>query len=288
MMCTDVSFAYHFRQSHLGVSAVLIHNADVEFQSSPDGTIDMSPILGSSANAMSVEVTDCHFGYNKLSFGTISNVGGTLTVYKSLFNDNFAKAGDVAVTNGGNCKVQETCFDSSSSMAPGTIFIESGSMIYVNTNNFGINNSATGSECTAVFQEAVGADCLGELGCDGTCMDFPSNTCPLASYKGEEIVSESPNERTPVVASKFGDEPESSNLTPIIVASLVCALAVLGLIAIIFKRRKETSGGDPRSKKGGPGKMSALMGNCCGAITSPCRKQRMHDTSVYDGLDDNA
>ena len=81
-------------------------------------------LMGSSENAMSVEITDCLFEVryqqfkclvcspisscrrvlllniiddstnrnqnNQLSFGTLSNIGGTLTVYKSLFVQNSA------------------------------------------------------------------------------------------------------------------------------------------------------------------------------------------------------
>ena len=39
---------------------------------------------------MSVEINDCIFRKNAALFGTIGNIGGFVSVYKTLFDENFA------------------------------------------------------------------------------------------------------------------------------------------------------------------------------------------------------
>lgn len=92
------------------------------------------------------------------------------------------QAGDIVVTNNGTCKLQENCFTSHSSGAPGTVFVEEGSTLGTNTDNFGASNAAgsfAGGPCNAIFEETGGTNCLGGAGCNGYCKEFESTTCPL-------------------------------------------------------------------------------------------------------------
>lgn len=105
-------------QSNIGESVILVKS-----QSEPGAmgdALDINEIMKTSnGGAMSVEITDCIFRVcsticlfydfclhclssthycaswihkqNTLKFGTISNIGGTLTVYKTLFELNTAK-----------------------------------------------------------------------------------------------------------------------------------------------------------------------------------------------------
>ena len=83
-----------------------------------------------NGSAMSVEINDCIFRKNTALFGTIGNIGGFVSVYKTLFDENFAmvsqsspqltptqlivpshtilchiQAGDIVSTNGGDNKM---------------------------------------------------------------------------------------------------------------------------------------------------------------------------------------
>jgi len=240
-----------------GASAILIRN-DEGLNTAGGSGLDIMPMLVSSGEtaAMSVEVTDCVFRSNELTFGAITNVGGTLSVNRTKFVKNAGRSGDIVVTNNGTCTVQASCFDGSSSVAPGVIFVENGSEITDNVNNFGLEISAgshTGGTCTDVFVEAEGADCLGSDSCAGTCMEFSATMCPMdASMGGSESgmetgtpTADAPAEdiiKAPAHANSDSEASGSPNFVPILVAMLVSACAVFGLAGFIFFRRRKAKG----------------------------------------------
>lgn len=233
-----------------GGSAILIHNEQI-MKLPEKGPLDIIQLLSSSPTAaMSVDVIECVFASNTHSFGAIANIGGTLTVSRSRFIENSGLGGEIVVTNYGNSEVRESCFNSASSMAPGTIFIQDGSSIR-NKDNFGFQNTAggygNGSSCVDVFLEMEDVNCLvdGTMDCNGICEPFTSAACPVDT--GDEI-------RVPHYNND--EESYSSNIVPIIVAAIICAFIVFGFIGIIMRRRKAL-------KRESDGEQSGGRGICC-------------------------
>mmetsp|Transcript_5468 Transcript_5468/g.9713 ORF Transcript_5468/g.9713 Transcript_5468/m.9713 type:complete len:290 (+) Transcript_5468:1-870(+) len=255
-----------------GASAILIHN-DESLNTTSGGptatTLDIMPMLKSEMTAaMSVEVTDCIFAKNELSFGAIANIGGTLSVDSTKFAENSGMGGDIVVTNEGSCTVQESCFDASASIAPGVIFIEQGSEMTENTNNFGVGITAGGYEgggtCATVFLEGTGAQCLGSTSCSGNCAEFTATTCPVdaisqdggnSTEKGTTpSTTASPADGQVYVPAHIHSKSEasgSSKVVPIVVAVVVCAFAVFGLIGILWRRRKVSNKASSNSNDSG-------------------------------------
>lgn len=223
--------------SNTGASAVLIRN-NATFDAST-GTFDILSMLDSSAAAMSVEMSGVGFMQNVLTYGTVANVNGSLYIDTGRFNDNEVKVADIAVLNSGGLAIHDSCFDKSASIFPGTIFIDEISHLWENTDNFGWDNTdggyLGGLTCTDIFIEAVGSDCSTGSNCNGTCIAFPSKTCPLdvTSLANTSEANSPPYIRSPNASN-------TTSIVPIIVAVLVCFFVVFGLGFIIFKRRRKT------------------------------------------------
>ena len=270
--------------SNSGASAILIHKS--ENYTIATGLIISMLSDAVDRSAMSVEVRNCEFGDNELSYGAIANIGGALSVYKTKFANNSGRGGDIVVSNKGSFFVEESCFDGSSSVAPGVIFAEDGSEMTGNTNNFGFTSNTAGSytggdeagTCTSIFQEGPGANCLGSTNCAGSCTSFTATTCmldePGASDGAPTAAIPSP---TPgqifVPAYSRSEGSGSSNMVPIVVATLVCAFVVLGCIGIIARRRKASKKNGEAETKGDDddGEKRSL---CC------CKRGRKDD--AYD------
>ncbi|KAL7522094.1 hypothetical protein ACHAWX_006779 [Stephanocyclus meneghinianus] len=250
--------------SSTGKSVVLITSESAT--GAIEDALDLNELMSATdGNAMAVEITDCIFKENTVDIGIISNFGGTLTVYKTLFDLNTAKSGEIVVANRGSCKVEESCFDSSSSSTPGIIFVEFGSAMSANKNNFGINNTSAAGNCDAIFQQNAGKSCLGNPAlCNGTCRNFTKTTCSLPMYGKHSGIATSepiPSPTTPTPVNKdsapsqaLASQPESpQNVVPIIVASLVSAFIVFGLAGIVWHRKiKRTSRGGSRRNRSNP------------------------------------
>ena len=215
-----------------GASAILIHNNYI--MSIPvNGPLDIMTYLSSNTPtaAMSVDVSNCVFANNELTFGSIANIGGMLTVQKSRFNENSGMGGDIVVTNYGNSEIRDSCFTSASSMAPGTIFVQDGSSIR-NLANHGFENTAgsygSAVTCVDVFMEAKDANCLvdGTMGCNGACESFESNICGAETGETGELLLNNSEGST-----------DSINILPIAVASIVAAFVVFGFVGIVARRR---------------------------------------------------
>lgn len=252
-----------------GASAILIVNftSELTVGESTLSPLDVSSILSyaTTAPGMSVEVSRCKFEKNEFTFGAIANIGGALSVGKTKFTENSGKGGDIVVTNQGSATVQESCFDTSSSVAPGVIFIERGSECTEESmNNFGVGVTAGGygigksASCTGIFQEALDSDCLGSSACTGTCREFTALSCPVSDSvaTGSIVGGAATNNGTPtgggsgtssstdkddvifIPAHNDGENEEGGSIIPIVVAALVCAFIVFGLFHILFRRRK--------------------------------------------------
>lgn len=231
-----------------GDSAILIHNEQI-MKLPSEGPFELiKEIALSPTAAMSVEVIDCIFASNEFSFGAIANIGGTLIVYRSRFVENSALGGDIIVTNYGDTEVRESCFNSASSIAPGTIFVQDGSSIQ-NKDNFGYQNTAggygDGDTCVDVFLEMKDMSCIvdGSMNCNGVCEQFTMAACPLDT--GDKI-------RVPY----YNQGKESSNLIPIVVAVVVCAFIIFGFIGIVMRRQKAM-------RRQSEGDRSGRAGLCC-------------------------
>lgn len=225
-----------------GSSVIVINNG----QSMASSSIESA--TAAAAAAMSVEVINCTFARNELSFGTISNIGGTLSVYNSRFVENSGNGGNIVVMKRGACNVQGCCFESSSSVAPGTIFIEEGSVMMGNEKNFGSKNTAGGygvdTTCFDIFHEAKDGGCLGdgsspEKECSGSCKEFTSSICTLGGT-GENSAANDDKISVPAFNKEGGSL--SSKVVPITVATIVCLLIVFGLVGIVLRRRKVSNG----------------------------------------------
>lgn len=228
-----------------GASAVLIRNNATVDANNTTGILDITSMLASSEAAMSVVLSGAGFMQNVLTYGTVVNVGGSLTIDKGRFNGNEIRVGDVAVMENGELFISNTCFDESASMMPGTIFIDDTSSLQENVNTFGFDNTDGGFDngltCTDIFKVAVGADCSTEANCNGTCTTFTSKTCPLdvPSFPTStpEGTDKAENPDTDYVRNK--NPTDKASIVPVIVAVIICAFMVFGLIFIICKRRRK-------------------------------------------------
>jgi len=232
-----------------GATAVLIYGGD-GFRPETE-TVDIDALRSSSpgGKAMSVTVRGCAFRENQdLDYGAVVNVGGKLTVFGSKFASNSGEAGDVVVTNGGTFHLMDSCFDASSSMAPGTVFVERGSSLNSNDNNFGFGNTAgsygADKSCHDIFQESETSNCLGggaddggaddAVRCDGSCVGFESAVCVIdaapepAPPAGADDKPSGGREGIIIPAYNPKDNEAPLNIIPIIVACLVVAFVVFG------------------------------------------------------------
>ena len=228
-----------------GASAVLVYNGD-GFDPKTN-MVNLDELRSSSSGggkAMDVTVKGCVFRENQdLDYGAVVNVGGKLTVFGSKFASNSGEAGDVVVTNGGTVHLMDSCFDASSSIAPGTVFIEKGSSLNSNDNNFGFGNTAGsyGAEksCHDIFQESEISSCLHHassdvVDCDGSCVDFESAVCVIDAASETAPPSDpddkSSTGREGIVIPEYNPEDSEppNKMLPIIVACLVVAFVVFG------------------------------------------------------------
>ena len=160
---------------------------------------------------------------------------------------NLGVAGDIVVTNYGDSEVRESCFNSASSMAPGTIFIQDGSSIQ-NMDNFGYQNTVggykDGGTCVDVFVEMKDSNCIvdGSMNCNGICQPFTLAACPLDT--GDKI-------RIPYYNQDEGSD--STDIVSIIVAAIVSMFVVFGFIGIIMRRRKALIKDSHDEQSGGGG-----------------------------------
>ncbi len=225
-------------------STVIVINKGESMRSSTS-----SVTAGTANAAMSVEVVNSTFARNELSFGTIANNGGALSVYNSRFVENSGTGGNIVVMKRGTCNVKGCCFGLSSSEIPGTIFVEKGSVVIGNENNFGSENTAggqmDGSTCFDIFQEAKEADCIngGSSKCAGICKEFTASTCRLDTGEDENSTA---IEDIRVPAFNKDEGSLSSKIVPITVATVVCVIIVFGIIGIIMRRRKSNGRRPPR------------------------------------------
>ena len=251
--------------------------------------------------AMAVEVAHCNFAENDLEYGAVANLGGTLSVIQTKFAANSGKGGDVVVTNQGSLALNESCFDASASVAPGVVFVEEGSAMTANADNFGVGNTAggyvAGGTCAHVFLEAAGGDCLGAAArCDGSCREFAAPTCladaggdggavvpgggaPAAAPEGQIYV--------PSYTNGEGSGNDSSNVVPIVVASIVGVFIVLGFVGIVARRRKAAARDNEPS-----GNASSSGGGVCGCFKGRGRRRGSNAAchqrvEVDDGTDDD-
>eukprot|EP00984_Skeletonema_dohrnii_P029249 scaffold19687_cov127-Skeletonema_dohrnii-CCMP3373.AAC.4 len=236
-----------------GASAVLIHSNATVDASSVTGILDISSMLDSSEAGMSVTMSGVGFMQNVLTYGTVVNVGGSLSIDKGRFNGNEVRVGDIAVMESGELFISDSCFDESASMVPGTIFIDDTSFLQENVNTFGFDNTDGGFDnglsCTDIFIVAVGSDCSTGVNCNGTCTTFTSKTCPLdvASLPTitpggtDEVVGGGTDKKdTPSTEYVRSKNPQDKpSVVPVVVAVLVCSFIVFGLGFIIFKRKRK-------------------------------------------------
>jgi len=237
-----------------GASAVLIRSSNATVDaSSVTGILDISSMLDSSEAGMSVTMSGVGFMQNVLTYGTVVNVGGSLSIDKGRFNGNEIRIGDIAVMESGELFISNSCFDESASMVPGTIFIDDTSFLQENVNTFGFDNTDGGFDnglsCTDIFIVAVGSDCSTGANCNGTCTTFTSKTCPLdvASLPTitpggtDEVVGGGTDKKdTPSTEyARSKNSQDKPSVVPVVVAVLVCSFIVFGLGFIIFKRKRK-------------------------------------------------
>ncbi len=230
-----------------GESAVLIRNNATVDASKTTEILDISSMLNSSEAAMTVVMSNVGFMQNVLTYGTVVNVGGSLSIDKGRFNGNEIRYGDIAVMKSGELFISDSCFDESSSMVPGTIFIDESSFLQENANTFGFLNTDGGFDngltCTDIFIVAVGSDCSTGANCNGTCSTFTSKTCPL-DISSLPTVTPGGKDKATAPGTEYvvsRNPTDKASIVPIIVAVLVCSFILFGLAFIIYKRTRKKS-----------------------------------------------
>jgi len=234
--------------SNSGESAVLIRNNATVDASDNTEILGISSMLNSSEPAMKVVMSGVGFMQNVLTYGTVVNVGGSLSIDKGRFNGNEVRVGDIAVMKGGDLIISDSCFDGSASMVPGTIFIDETSFLQENVNTFGFLNTDGGFDkgltCTDIFTVAVGSDCSNETStgasCNGTCTTFTSKTCPLDIGSLPTVTPGKDKKDTPDTGYvRSRNSTDKASVIPIVVAVLVVSFILIGLAFIIFKRTRK-------------------------------------------------
>eukprot|EP00957_Ditylum_brightwellii_P157677 12001575-Ditylum_brightwellii.AAC.3 len=101
-------------------------------------------------------------------------------------------ASTITVVQNGTIELSTSCFAESSSLLPGTVFIDNTSSLALNNNNIGINNEDDQGICNAMLFAREGLCVEGEL-CIGDCIDFEAEMCLAADFLFTEAPTVSPS-----------------------------------------------------------------------------------------------
>lgn len=160
-----------------GSAAVLVYNqaAGEEYTDQTD-LVNLKP---PSAESMSAEFDFCQFIDNEVTAATIFNIGGSTQFNRTDFVGNIgSQSGAICGRSGATVAISSSCFVENESKFPGNIFLENGSELLLNQNNFG-NGNLGAKGCSDIFSESSGS-CFQSGSCDGDCSVFEASHCFVA------------------------------------------------------------------------------------------------------------
>uniref|UniRef100_A0A7S4I4S8 Uncharacterized protein n=1 Tax=Odontella aurita TaxID=265563 RepID=A0A7S4I4S8_9STRA len=134
--------------------------------------IDIEP---SSRQSMNVVFEYCVFTDNKVAYSAVTNLGGNTAFKSTQFLGTIAEGGAVGVYYNGKISISSSCFVGTEKLGPGSVFVQDGSLLDSNDDNFGVGNN--GGECSSVF---IAGGCEVEGTCDGICDGYDSGTCAVS------------------------------------------------------------------------------------------------------------
>jgi len=137
--------------------------------------------------AMTVSFRYCLFSDNDVTFGVVTNLAGKANFFDTQFLGNRAIGTTILNFFDAFVSLQNSCFvDSERNVPQGTVFIEEGSSLGSNSDNFGVADIVGqtaiapegGNTCSDIFMEGVCID--NPEPCAGFCDDFTATSCRAA------------------------------------------------------------------------------------------------------------
>lgn len=137
--------------------------------------------------AMTVSFRYCLFSDNDVTSGVVTNLAGKANFFDTQFLGNRAIGTTILNLFDAFVSLQNSCFvESERKVAQGTVFIEEGSSLGSNSENFGVGNVVGqtaiapegGNTCADIFMEGVCIDTFEP--CTGFCDDFTATSCRAA------------------------------------------------------------------------------------------------------------
>ena len=186
-------------ENGLGSQAVLIYGGSDDFPSDPNDGF----VIPDQVSSMAVQFVDCFFDGNTASFAVVTNVGGRLSLERTIFSDNEAAFGVLTVTGSGSASVVDSCFVSNTAtMDLGLIVIGETSTLAIAEGNFGRANSVGQSNnCTEIL--VMEAD--GEV-----CIPFDADECSIVDLPPTGVPTEAPSLFEPTPLPSMEMEPTRS------------------------------------------------------------------------------
>ena len=193
-----------------GSAAVLVYNqaAGEEYTDQTD-LVNLKP---PSAKSMSAEFNFCQFIDNEATDATIVNIGGSTQFNHTAFAGNSgSQTGTICGISGATVAISSSCFVDNESSFPGNIFLENGSELLLNQNNFGTGNKGA-KGCSDIFSETSG-NCFDSGSCDGVCSIFEASRC-FVSENDLSYSTSAPSTATTNVYGEPGISPSQGNPSP--------------------------------------------------------------------------
>ena len=176
----DLAFIDCEWAGHTGASVITIYNGGIE----DINKINLADVLAPKKTSMTVSLVNCTFSGNSVSHSSISNFNGTLFADKTLFLNNVAPGGAIVTLFSGQLALSNTCFiGTRSEDLPGIAFLQQGSVLLTNENNYGSgNNSSSVSKCSDIFIETKGS-CFNQGNCEGDCVELKAQLCDATDFE---------------------------------------------------------------------------------------------------------
>jgi hypothetical protein len=164
---------------HTGRSVIEVYNGGIE------GAEDIALVPDPLEQSMTILIVNCSMVDNDLSFATISNFNGIVFIDGTLFLRNQGQVNGLLVVRQGRSRISKSCFlSSTSTVLPGSVFLELGSVSLGDAENFGMDNTINSPQnCSDVFLETSGSCVENVPSCDGTCEAFSAPNCLARDFE---------------------------------------------------------------------------------------------------------
>ena len=102
------------------------------------------------------------------------------------------KEGTISVISNGTISLEKSCFlrNEAKSMS-GNVFIQYGSSVAKNVENYGEDNENLNENCNGLFREIIPTQCISRDKCEGKCVQFTSSTC-FKNYENASSIEAMP------------------------------------------------------------------------------------------------